>query len=237
LAPDNWSTEVVAAYDDGYYGPDGRTYTGGLSHLVFDLDNRPHIIFSDVASAHWGMGGTNCLSLGNIRYGVFNDGVWNIGTIYRQPLPSSFYSGYEMHGTCLIVSDLNDSIRIIGQELEITAAFQYTSNLLSFSLPITAVPGNPLPRDYSLSQNYPNPFNSVTTIEYDIPTRWQVTIEVYNVLGQKIRTLVDELKSAGSYQTTWDGNNSNGLEVSTGIYFYLFRTGDFVETKKMTFLK
>jgi len=237
IGPDNWSSEVVAAYDDGYYGPDGRTYTGALSHLAFDSDNRSHIIFSDVASAHWGMGGTNRLNIGNIRYGVDVNGVWNIGTIYRQPLPTSFYSGFEMHGMCLVVSDLNDSIRIIGQELEIFAAFQYTSNLLSFSLPISALPGNSLPREYSLGQNHPNPFNSVTTIEYDIPTRWHVTIEVYNVLGQKIRTLVDELKSAGDYQTTWDGDNSSGAEVSSGIYFYLLRAGYFSETKKMIFLK
>ena len=237
LDQNNWSVEVVAAYDDGYFGGDGRTFTGALSHLVSDIDNRPHIIFSDVASAHWGMGGTNRLSLGNIRYGVFDDGVWNIGTIYRQPSPTSFYRGFEMHGMCLVVSNLADSIRIIGQELEITAAFHYTSNLLSFSLPVTAVPGNSLPREYSLSQNYPNPFNPVTTIEYIIPTRLHVTLEVYNILGQKIRTLVDELKSAGDFQTTWDGKNANGVTVSSGIYFYRFRAEDFVETKKMIFLK
>ncbi len=51
---DNWQTEIVAEGDDGYYAGDGRTYTGGLSHLVFDSNNTPHIIFSDIASAHWG---------------------------------------------------------------------------------------------------------------------------------------------------------------------------------------
>lgn len=242
LGPDNWSVEVIADTDDGYYGPDGRTYTGGLSHIVFDIYNKPHIIFSDVASAHWGIGGTNRLSLGNIRYGVFEDGVWNIRTIYHQPPPTSFYSGLEMHGMCLIVSSLTDSIRIIGQELDVTAAFQYTSNLLSFSFANTSTDveeesGDLLPQECSLSQNYPNPFNPVTTIEYNIPARSHVTIEVYNILGQKIRTLVDELKSAGDFRTTWDGNDSNGVRAPTGIYFYLFRAGDFNETKKMLLLK
>jgi len=242
IGPGNWSIEIVADSDDGYYASDGRVYTGGLSHLVFDSDNRPHVIFSDVASAHWGIGGTNRLSLGNIRYGVFDDGAWDIRTIYSQPLPLSFYNGFEMHGMCLIVSDLTDSIRIIGEELEVTAAFQYTSNLLYFSFAdaptgVEERPGNLLPDQYRLYQNYPNPFNPVTNIAYNIPTRSHVTIEVYNILGQKIRTLVDETKSAGDYYATWDGDESYGQKVSTGIYFYRFQSGDFVETKKMILLK
>ena len=242
VGSDNWSIEVVADSDDGYYGSDGRTYTGGLSHLVFDSCNRPHVIFSDVASAHWGIGGTNRLSLGNIRYGVFDNGAWDIRTIYRQPLPTSFYSGFEMHGMCLVVSDLTDSIRIIGDELEITAAFQYTSNLLSFSLAdvttdVEEEQGDLLPQEFSLNQNYPNPFNPETTIEYYVPERSHITIEVFNIIGQKIRTLVDELKSAGDFRTNWDGKNSNGIRASSGIYFYLLKAGNFTEIKKMVLLK
>jgi len=94
-----------------------------------------------------------------------------------------------------------------------------------------------LPYRFKLSQNYPNPFNPVTNIEYNIPTRSHVTIEIYNILGQKIRTLVDETKPAGEYQTTWNGDDSNGTKVSTGIYFYRFQAGDYIETKKMILLK
>jgi len=237
-----WSSEIVAAYDDGYYASDGRTYTGALSHLVFDRNNRPHVIFSDVASAHWGIGGTNRLSIGNIRYGVFDNGAWDIRTIYRQPLPTSFYNAMEMHGMCLVVSDLTDSIRVIGEELEITAAFQYTSNLLDFSLAriptdVEEETTSSLPERFHLNQNFPNPFNPATNIEYSVPTRSHVTIEVYNILGQKIRILTDESNPAGDHQITWDGNDSRGAEVSTGVYFYRFQAGDFAETKKMILLR
>ncbi|MFH1699431.1 MAG: right-handed parallel beta-helix repeat-containing protein [Candidatus Zixiibacteriota bacterium] len=97
--------------------------------------------------------------------------------------------------------------------------------------------GTILPYRFDLSQNYPNPFNPVTTIEYSLPERSHVTIEVYNVLGQKVRSLVDREESAGSYTTTWDGKSERGQSVSTGVYLYRFQAGDHVETKKMLLLK
>ncbi|MCK5125608.1 MAG: T9SS type A sorting domain-containing protein [candidate division Zixibacteria bacterium] len=97
--------------------------------------------------------------------------------------------------------------------------------------------GNLIPRNFELAQNYPNPFNPATEIKYSVPSRSQVNIEVFNILGRKIRTLVDESKSAGEYRVTWDGNDSNGQNVSTGIYFYRIQAGDFVESKKMLLLK
>ncbi|MFH2035239.1 MAG: FlgD immunoglobulin-like domain containing protein [Candidatus Zixiibacteriota bacterium] len=97
--------------------------------------------------------------------------------------------------------------------------------------------GNVLPYRFELSQNYPNPFNPVTTIEYSLPGRSHVTIEIYNILGQKVRTLVDSEESAGSYTITWDGTNSSGKSVSTGVYLYRFQAGDYFETKKMILLK
>jgi len=97
--------------------------------------------------------------------------------------------------------------------------------------------GSLLPYKFELSQNYPNPFNPVTNIEYSVPTRSQVKIEIYNILGQKIKMLVDETKPAGKYQIAWDGCNSVGKKVSTGIYFYRFQAGEFISTKKMLLLK
>jgi len=97
--------------------------------------------------------------------------------------------------------------------------------------------GDVLPYRFELSQNYPNPFNPVTTIEYNLPRKSNVTIEVYNVLGQKIRTLLDREKSAGSYTITWDGKTANCQPAATGVYLYRFRAGDHVETKKMLLLR
>jgi len=126
-----WQRQVVAEYDDGYYGSDGRRFTGALSHLVFDSDNVPRIIFSDIASSHWNP--YQRLNVGNIRYAVYRDGAWDIKTIYRQPLPAGFKDATEMFGECLVVSDLTDTVRVIGVELVVTGENQYTCSLLDFA--------------------------------------------------------------------------------------------------------
>ena len=99
-------------------------------------------------------------------------------------------------------------------------------------------PGNEtLPALFTLSQNYPNPFNPVTTIEYSLSQRCHVTIEVFNLLGQKVRTLIDREESASSYTITWNGTDAGGKSVATGVYLYRFQAGDNIETKKMLLLK
>jgi N-acetylneuraminic acid mutarotase len=88
------------------------------------------------------------------------------------------------------------------------------------------------PKTFRLEQNYPNPFNPSTTIRYQLPVASEVKLEVYDVLGKKIATLVNERQSAGSYQVVW---NASGL--SSGTYFYRLQAGTFVETKKMIMVK
>lgn len=88
-----------------------------------------------------------------------------------------------------------------------------------------------------LSQNYPNPFNAGTDIRYSLPYRSQVTIEIFNLLGQKIKTVVDEEKPAGNYTVTWDGTDDRGNTVASGIYFYRIKAGNHVDSKKMLMLK
>lgn len=94
-----------------------------------------------------------------------------------------------------------------------------------------------LPETFWLSCNYPNPFNPVTTIEYGLPRRSHVTIEIYNILGRTVRSLVDREESAGWYAITWDGMNDDGESVATGIYLYRLKAGDYIETKRMLLLK
>ena len=94
-----------------------------------------------------------------------------------------------------------------------------------------------LPDSYRLESNYPNPFNPGTTIEYRLPKRSKVTLVVYNLLGQKIRTLVDERQSAGSYTVTWDGKDEFHRSVSSGMYFYRIIAENYVETRKMLLLR
>jgi len=242
LGDANWQSEIVADSDDGYYASDGRSYTGGLAHLVFDADNTPHIVFSDIASAHWGDHGSCVLNVGNIRYAILENGVWNLRTIYHQPKPLASYNAFEMHALCLIVSDITDTIRVIGEEMEITDFYEYDSRLVEFSWADVTTDaddehGELLSDRFHLRQNFPNPFNPVTIIEYSLPRKGNVRIIIYNLLGQQIICLIDTEQSAGSYNITWNGTDSSDKIVPTGIYFYRIETVDHVETKKMLLLK
>jgi len=89
----------------------------------------------------------------------------------------------------------------------------------------------------SLGRNYPNPFNPSTTINFSIETKGNVNIDVFNIKGQKVKTLVNDFYNAGQHQVTWDGIDINGNRVSSGIYFYRLSTEGFVETRRMVLLK
>jgi len=93
------------------------------------------------------------------------------------------------------------------------------------------------PTFFSLSQNYPNPFNPKTMIRFALPKDSWVKLEVYNILGQKVKTLVDEKLTAGVKEVDWDGKDGKGLEVASGIYFYKIKADYFTDVKKMVMLK
>jgi photosystem II stability/assembly factor-like uncharacterized protein len=90
----------------------------------------------------------------------------------------------------------------------------------------------PVPKRFAILQNYPNPFNPSTTIRYELAEQAFVTLNVYNLLGQRVAALVDEEKEAGSYQVQFDGTSD-----ASGVYFYRMRAGGFVETKRLVLLK
>jgi hypothetical protein len=93
---------------------------------------------------------------------------------------------------------------------------------------------------FSLSANYPNPFNPVTNIQYTVGRGQafvRTTLRIYNIRGQLVRTLMDEPEQAGTYEVTWDGRDQNGDEVSSGVYLYRLRAGDFSEAKKMVLMR
>jgi hypothetical protein len=93
------------------------------------------------------------------------------------------------------------------------------------------------PSEFNLSQNYPNPFNQSTKIEFTLSQSGFVSLNIYDLLGRRIRTLVSENLSPGYKSVFWDGKNDSGKEVSSGIYFYQLRVGDFSEAKKLVLLK
>jgi flagellar hook assembly protein FlgD len=94
-----------------------------------------------------------------------------------------------------------------------------------------------LPDAFSLSQNYPNPFNPETVIKYALPEDCHVELSIYNILGQKVKTLVDQYQNAGYKTVHWNGKDDQGNELASGVYFYKIKTPKYSETKKMVSLQ
>ncbi len=94
------------------------------------------------------------------------------------------------------------------------------------------------PDMYRLEQNYPNPFNPTTNIQFFLPINKQISLIVYNSLGQKVKTLINnELYISGDHQMAWDGTNESGVKAASGVYVYELRYGNFKQTRKMTLVK
>ncbi|MFC1725576.1 S8 family serine peptidase [candidate division KSB1 bacterium] len=111
-------------------------------------------------------------------------------------------------------------------------SFVYGDTLLSADTEFRIIP-----KSLELKQNYPNPFNMSTKIRYNLPSREHVKIEIYNLLGQKVRTLLNNVVLAGTHAANWDGRNETGSRVSSGIYIYRLSAGSFSHSKKMVLLK
>ena len=102
---------------------------------------------------------------------------------------------------------------------------------------LVGIDGGTLPQEFALHNNYPNPFNPVTNILYDIPEVSDVTLEIYNVMGQRVRTLVQGSHQPGRYQIVWNATNDLGQALSSGMYVYRIQAGDFVSVKKLVLMK
>jgi hypothetical protein len=94
-----------------------------------------------------------------------------------------------------------------------------------------------IPNDYALSQNYPNPFNPSTMISFNLKNKAHVSLSIYNIMGAKVNTLVNQELEPGAHSVRWDGVNGAGEKVSSGIYFYKLDTNEFSATKRMVLLK
>jgi flagellar hook assembly protein FlgD len=95
----------------------------------------------------------------------------------------------------------------------------------------------PVPTTFALNQNYPNPFNPSTTIEFALPQRETVRLDVFDILGRQVSTLVNAEMSAGTWRVVWNGKDANGSPVATGMYIYRIQAGSFSMVKKMLMIK
>jgi hypothetical protein len=115
---------------------------------------------------------------------------------------------------------------------ENAAGYGTFSTSRSFNRIVNSVADAELPLEFDLGQNYPNPFNPTTTIEFAIPKTSQVSLKIYNNIGEEVATLVSEEKTPGRYSVQW-----NGRGAASGVYYYRIVAGDFVVTKKLVLLK
>jgi hypothetical protein len=111
------------------------------------------------------------------------------------------------------------------------------SQLLNPVVTLGALEIQTTPTEFALKQNFPNPFNPETTIKYNLAASGPVELRIYNMVGQVVRTLVNERQAAGRYSIRWDGKDDHGLSVSSGIYFYRIDTDKFHSVKKLMLLK
>ncbi|MCX6121032.1 MAG: T9SS type A sorting domain-containing protein [Ignavibacteriales bacterium] len=142
---------------------------------------------------------------------------------FTEPLFGTTYN--EIH---FVVMDTDPNIQVI---------YSYTAS--GTAVPQTDVQrvSIALPTSFMLKQNYPNPFNPSTNIEYSIPIKGIVKIEVFDILGHSVATLVDKVQDAGVYHTTWTGKANNGIAMPSGVYFYRLESGSFSKTERMLLLK
>jgi len=94
-----------------------------------------------------------------------------------------------------------------------------------------------LPKTLELSQNYPNPFNPSTTIRFALPEEGRMKLVIYNVLGQKVKELVNEYRQAGYHEVIWSGKNETGAQVASGVYIYQIETVKGIQARKMLLIK
>ena len=179
--------------------------------------------------------------------GVFEDSVFILYTInseekiYRSKMVNRGNSIYSFY----YEGDLFDKVNFEFEYLDSTLVLKYSppEGKYSFINGTTDViidingSSNPIFNDFKLSQNYPNPFNPLTRFELSVPEEMFVSIVVYNILGQKVKTITTGYLKPGAFQYYWDGSNDFGGKVSTGVYIYSASSKTKITSKKMVFLK
>jgi hypothetical protein len=171
---------------------------------------------------------------GKIKFPAGNDGgpsLYKYGISY--PGADTMNSGYHPLDNEFTDGSVNHYTNVkVGQNIEISDVFGDATHKSVTGVKKT---DNLIPVKYSLEQNYPNPFNPSTLINYQVPNQGFVTLKIYNVLGQEVETLINKIQSAGKYTVSF--NSSAKGAVSSGIYFYQLKVGDYIETRKMVLLK
>jgi hypothetical protein len=132
-----------------------------------------------------------------------------------------------------IMNTLQSTRLLLGDDGNILDAHAAVNKVISN----VADASTPILRTFYLNHNYPNPFNPTTTIEYVLPKNSYVEIQIIDILGQHVRTLVAEEKNAGSHQVTWNGLDDAGNRVASGVYLYRMTAEGYTETRKLLLIR
>jgi len=204
---------LVWHIDDGKTSNDDEWYPSlsTSNHYMVALEQADGLYELEHANDY---GDANDIFPGNLNVSDFN------------ALSSTNSDSYSSGGSFVAVENIATNSGVITADL-----------IVALSAGIDDEETDILPQEYSLAQNYPNPFNPTTTIEYYLPNSGEVEIEVYNITGQKVKTLVDGNATVGTNSIDWDGTDEYGYEVASGMYFYRLNAPSFSMTKKMTLLR
>ena len=240
----NWRMAMLKAADVGHYLGDSHQPL----HITQDYDGRSSFtngIHSRYETSLIARDSANLICnwdsisyIPNINTFVFNILYSNyqyVDTVYRADSLAHVIAGntnstlyydtfWSLCGNC--------TIKLFKNSSKFLAALIYTCWVNAGSPIMDIADINQYPDLYKLFQNYPNPFNPATNIKYSMKKNDNVSIKVFDIKGSEVRNLVEGYKTAGDYEIRFDGN-----ELSSGIYFYVMKTGDYTQTKKMTLIK
>ena len=211
--------------------------------ITCKFDESGNIVFQNIYSENNTLSGS-----GNVLGIDKNNDIYSAGSISNDSINQLVIVKYDEKGNIIWnikeneYNGRNTPVKMIVNDVDdfvLTAdcfGTRSTDDIVTYRYKAAATPSGILdktvPNSFSLSQNYPNPFNPSTTINYSISRTSLVTIEVYDVLGREVETLVNDVKPIGHYKI-----ELNGSELASGIYFYQMRAGNFVETKKLILMK
>jgi hypothetical protein len=179
----------------------------------------------------------------DIYFGIANTGapsIWQYLEIINDQWGAWDYDGRKVcQGTYGSISGYVSGVDFAGQTLDDNYTGLYFDSRGWTDVEDKTTEEEGRPGEFSLSDNYPNPFNPETKIRYTVGNKQTqpLSLKVYNVLGQLVKTLVNETKEPGTYEVIWDGKDESGDQVASGVYFYKLGTQDFSQTKKMVLIR
>lgn len=249
LAADEWKIQIVASTKST---SDKNTYLGSLASSVDGLDendfSKPPVtpskyisVYSKHPNSHLAADYRSISKTGHFWDFelISSEANAQINLLLKKSgsLPTNF--------NVFILDNKQERVYDIGHLMQYAVNLEKGEKSRSFRIIVGTLEfaeentnGIPfIPLEYSLSQNFPNPFNPTTSIQYTLSHSAETKLEIFNILGQKVRTLVNEFQKIGTYSIFWDGTDESGKGISSGVYYYRLKANSFSSVKKMTFVK